>query len=125
MRRKRLAPSDALELAELLQRIDPDVGIRADAERDPALAEALDGREAVAEVRLRGRADADARAGLGEEVELGVVGVRSVDDRRARAEAARLGQELDRPDAVLGQALLDLARLLVGVDVEDEVLRSA
>ena len=27
-------------------------------------------------------------------------------------------EQLDRPDAVLGEALLDLARLLVGVDVE-------
>ena len=33
-----------------------------------------------------------------------------------------LGEELDRPEAVLGEALLDLARLLVGVDVEDEAL---
>ena len=63
-----------------------------------------------------------ARAGLGEEVELALVGVRGVDDRRPRPEAAGLGQELDRPEAVLGEAFLDLARLLVGVDVEDEAL---
>ena len=31
-------------------------------------------------------------------------------------------EQLDRPEPVLGQALLDLARLLVGVDVKDEAL---
>ena len=45
-----------------------------------------------------------------------------VDDGRARAEAAGAGEQLDRADAVLEQALLDLARLLAGVDVEDEAL---
>ena len=39
-----------------------------------------------------------------------------------RAEAAGVGQQLDRAAAVLGQALLDLARLLVGVDVERQRL---
>ena len=37
---------------------------------------------------------------------------------RPLAEAARVGQELDRAAAVLLEALLDLAWLLVGVDVE-------
>jgi hypothetical protein len=45
-----------------------------------------------------------------------------VHDRRARAEAAGLGEELDRPHSVLCQAFLDLLRLLVRVDVEDEAL---
>ena len=44
-----------------------------------------------------------------------------VHDRGPRAEAAGLGQELDRAQAVLGDTLLDLARLLVRVDVEDEL----
>ena len=56
------------------------------------------------------------------EVELGAVGVCRVDDGRALAEAAASGEQLDRPAAVLRQALLDLARLLVGVHVEDELL---
>ena len=51
-----------------------------------------------------------------------VVRVRGVDDGRARPEAPGLGQQLDRPDAVLGEALLDLARLLAGVHVERQAL---
>ncbi len=85
-----------------------------------AFADAFDREEAVAEVRLGREARADSGAGLGEEVELAVVRMRGVDDRRARPEAAGLGQELDRPDAVLLDALLDLPWLLVGVDVEGE-----
>ena len=38
------------------------------------------------------------------------------------AEAAGTGEQLDRPAAVLGQALLDLARLLARVDVERQPL---
>ena len=57
---------------------------------------------------------------LGDEVELAVGGVRRVDDRRPRPEAAGAGQELDRADAVLLDALVDLPRLLVGVDVEGQ-----
>ena len=48
--------------------------------------------------------------------------MRRMDDRRARAEAAGLGEELDRPHAVLLDALVDLARLLVGVDVEGQIV---
>ena len=121
-RRERLAAGDSLELAQLLERVDPHVRVRADADADPALDGRSDGQETVAEVRLGRRAGADARARLREEVELGVGGVRGVHDRRPRPEAAGLGEELDRPEAVLGEALLDLARLLVGVDVEHELL---
>ncbi|MDQ3777610.1 MAG: hypothetical protein M3310_01895, partial [Actinomycetota bacterium] len=45
-----------------------------------------------------------------------------MDDRRPRSDTARVGEELDRPDPVLGKTFLDLARLLVGVDVEHELL---
>ena len=90
-----------------------------------ARADALGGQEAVAEVGLRRRAGADRRAVRGEEVELGAVGVRRVHDRRALAQAAGPREELDRPAAVLGEALLDLLRLLVGVDVEREAARAA
>src|SRR5919199_3245661 len=117
-----LAARDPLELAELLERVDPHVRVRADTDADPALADPLDGREAVAEVRLGGRADADPRTGFGDEVELAVGRVRRVDDRREGRQAPRAREELDRPDAVLGEALLDLARLLVGVDVERQAL---
>src|SRR5688500_14921982 len=48
--------------------------------------------------------------------------MRRVDHRRARAEAAGAAEELDRPHAVLGEALVHLARLLVRMDVEDETI---
>ena len=46
-----LTTCDSLELPQLLERIQPDVRIRADAERDPVLADAGDGEEAFARVR--------------------------------------------------------------------------
>src|SRR5262249_20015258 len=83
-----------------------------------------DGEEAVAEVRLRRRARADASAGIAEEIELMPVRMRAVNDGRARAEAAALGEQLDRAEPVLGQAFLDLARLLVRMHVQRQrVLR--
>ena len=51
-----------------------------------------------------------------------VVSVRAVDDRRLRPEAAGSRQELDRADAVLGEAFLDLLGLLVRVDMQHEAL---
>ena len=87
-----------------------------------AVADARDRQEAVAEVRLGRRADADARAGVAQQVELVAVGVRRVHDRRPRAEAALACEQLDRAQAVLGEALLDLARLLVGVHVQRQVV---
>ena len=39
--------------------------------------------------------------------------------------AAGAGEQLDRSAAVLGEALLDLLRLLVGVDVQREVVSAA
>ena len=79
--------------------------------------------EAVGEVGLGRRASADRRAALAQQVQLGAVGVRRVDDGRVRPEAAGAVEQLDRPAAVLGEALLDLARLLVGVDVQRQALR--
>jgi CDP-diacylglycerol--glycerol-3-phosphate 3-phosphatidyltransferase len=117
-----LAARDSLQLAQLFERIDAHVGIRADADPDAALADALDGKEAVAEVCLRGRAGADTCAGVGDQVELGAVCVRRVHDGRPFAQAARAVQQLDRTDAVLLETLFDLARLLVRVDVQRESL---
>ena len=56
----------------------------------------------------------------GEQVELGTVGMRRVHDGDVRSETAGALQQLDRPAPVLGEALLDLPRLLVGVDVQRE-----
>ena len=52
------------------------------------------------------------------------VGVRCVHDRRARTEATASREELDRPHAVLGKALLDLARLFVCVDMQGQLVFS-
>ena len=117
-----LAPCDPLELAELLEWVDPHVRVRPDAERDRAVEDLGDAQESVAEIGLGRRAGADARSGGREEIELVVVRMRGVDDGRPLAEAARVGEELDRAAAVLLEALLDLARLLVGVDVEWQLL---
>jgi CDP-diacylglycerol--glycerol-3-phosphate 3-phosphatidyltransferase len=117
-----LAASDPIELAELLLRVDADVRVRADAQFDAAVEEAFDGDEAVGEIRLRRRACADAGAGSREEVELLAVRMRRVYDGRARGQASACIEQFDRPEAVLGETLLDFARLLVGVDVEREVV---
>ena len=50
------------------------------------------------------------------------VGVRRMHDGRVRAEASFAVEELDRPQAGLRDALVDLARLLVGVHVQDELV---
>ena len=80
----------------------------------------LDGEESVAEVRFRCQACADAGSRLGDEIELAIVRVRGMNDGGSRSEAPCAGEELDRANAVLLEALLDLARLLVGVDVEGQ-----
>ena len=55
-----------------------------------------------------------------EQVELGTVRMRRVHDGDVGPEAAGALEELDRPAAVLREALLDLPGLLVGVDVQRE-----
>src|SRR5215218_1835965 len=114
------ASSRRLQLAELFQRVDSDIRVRAGADRDPTLTQALDGCKAVSEVGLGCGGEADAGARGGQQVELVVVGVRGMDDRRSRPEAAGPVEQLERTDAVVGKALLDLAGLLVRVDVERE-----
>jgi hypothetical protein len=46
-----------------------------------------------------------------------------MDDGRARREATCFREELDRAQPVFGNALVDLARLLVGVHVQRQVVR--
>src|SRR5215208_2555542 len=113
---------DAVELAQLLERIDPRVRVRADAESDPPFAYAIDRRVAVAQIRLRRGTDADPRARIAHQVELDVRSMRRVHDRRPRREAARAREKLDRADAVFLQALLDLPWLLARVHVQNEAL---
>ncbi len=78
---------------------------------------------AVAEVALGRRAGGHDRAGLGHQRDVAVAHVDPVHDRRALAEEPGAFQQLDRRAAVLGLALLQLARLLVRVDVADEPVR--
>jgi CDP-diacylglycerol--glycerol-3-phosphate 3-phosphatidyltransferase len=118
----RLAAADPLQLTQLLQRVDPNVRVGADAERDTPVRDAGGGEEAVREVGLGGEAGAHGGAGVGEQVELGAVGVRGVHDGHVRTEAPGLFEQLDRPAPVLGEALLDLLRLFVGVHVEGQPL---
>ena len=118
----RLAPCDALELAQLLERVDAHVRVRSDAEGNRSAADALCGKEAVAEVCLGGRTRADDCARRGEEVELDAFRVGRMHDRGALGEAAGARQQLDRAAAVLGEAVLDLLRLLVGMDVERQLV---
>src|SRR5262245_23557723 len=66
-----LATSDALELSQLLEGIDADIGVGADRDRDRARPDALRRQEAVPEVRLRGRARADGRTRGREQIQLG------------------------------------------------------
>ena len=58
-----------------------------------------------------------------EQVELAPVRMGRVHHRRVRPEAPGSLEQLDRAQPVLGEALLDLARLLVGVDVQPQALR--
>ena len=118
-----LAAREALGLARLLERVE--AGVRVGAERHRHAARPQPGRrqEAVAEVRLGARAGAHRRSARGHQVELGVVGVRRVDDRRPRPEQPDRVEQRDRAQAVLGERLVDLARLLVGVDVHRQARR--
>src|SRR5581483_10680807 len=95
----------------------------ADAELDPAMRDAHDRDEAVAEIGLRRRAYADPRSGAGDEVELRPVGVGRVDDGRPPAETALAVEQRDRTKAVLREAPLDLAWLLVRVHVQRQFVR--
>ena len=52
------------------------------------------------EVGLGRQADADSRAGIGDQIQLESVGVGGVHDGRSGPEAAAIGQQLDRPQAL-------------------------
>jgi hypothetical protein len=114
----RLPARDPFELSQLLERVDANVRVRSDADPDRALADTLDGQEAVAEVRLRRRARADAGACLREQVELVPVCVSRVYDGRAFRQTAGAVEQLEWAEAVFRQTLLDFAGLLVGVHVQ-------
>ncbi len=74
--------------------------------------------EPVPEIGLGREAGANRRARTAEEVELGAVRVCRMDHGGVFPETTRIREELDRSEAMLGEALLDLAWLLVCVDVK-------
>jgi hypothetical protein len=59
---------------------------------------------------------------LAQQIELVTVRVCRVDDGRARAEATGFRKQLDGAETMLGDALLDLPRLLVRVHVERQLV---
>src|SRR5215210_2961010 len=79
-----------LYLPELLERVDPRVGVGAHLEPDAEPQDALCWEESVAEVPLGRGARAHARAALGEKAQLSLVRVGGVDHGRAPAEEPRL-----------------------------------
>src|SRR5215211_464678 len=109
-------------LPELLERVEPHVRVGADGETYIQLQYPLRREESIAQVPLRGGADADRGAMLRQQLELPLVGVRGVDYGGPGAEETRLGQELYGPHPVVLPALFYLPRLLVGVDVEVQVV---
>ena len=84
----RLATSDSLDLAQLRERVDADVRVGADAERDPAVLDARGGEKAVREVGLCRGARADRCTALLEQIQrdLFAVGARLADPSRRIAE---------------------------------------
>src|SRR5215204_5236705 len=89
---------------------------------DIALQYLLCWQEPVAEVPLRGGAGAYGCIVLRQQVQFLSICVRGVNNRGARTEESGPGEQLDGAHPVLRLALLDLARLLVGVDVQGETV---
>ena len=85
-----------LDLPQLLERVYPDVRVRADGESDIALQDSPGRQEPVAEVPLRGRTGAHGGAMLGEEIHFPSARVRGVDNCGVRPEKASLREQFDR-----------------------------
>ena len=112
-----LTPGARLELTQLLERIDPDLGVAAHGQADARRAVGQGRRPAVAQVALgRGTGHHDGAA-VRQQLDVGVRHVDPVHDACALAQKARPVQQLDRAAAVLALALLQLAGLLGRVRV--------
>src|SRR5215211_8964190 len=85
-----------LDLPQLLERVYPDVRVRADGEMDFSLQDLLGRQEPVTEVPLRGRTGAHGGAMLGEEIHFPSARVRGVDNCGVRPEKASLREQFDR-----------------------------
>ena len=102
----------------LLEGVDHGVRVAAEAERRPRPAESRRGTDAVGEVSLGRRAEADRRSGVAEEAEIVLGEVSRVDRGEAGADGARPCQQRSRGHPVLAEALLVLSRLLGEVGVK-------
>ena len=121
----RVPPSPAgerLQLARLLERVHAHLGVAAEREPHAGVAVGRARREAVAEAALGRRAGDDDGVALGQQGDVLRRDVDAVDHARARPEEARAVEQRGGGEAVLGAALLHLARLLVRVDVADEAV---
>src|SRR6185437_6008856 len=115
-----LAMDQALAVFEGAQLVcggEADVGIRADAEAAAVAEEVGHVEQAVAEVGLGDRAEADDRLRPGDARTFVPVGVRGVDEAPVLVDLDGVYQEIDRATAVGGEAVVDLARLLADMDV--------
>src|ERR671911_461785 len=110
------------DLPQLLERIYPDVRVRADGEPDAPVPYLHSRQKPVAKVPLRSRAGAHGASVCGDQVQLALVGMRSVHYGGIRAEEVGLREKLDGPHAVFGEAVFYLTLLLAGVGVYREIL---
>ena len=110
-----------LEPAQFLDRGHRDLRVRADAERAAGVEIFAQREQAVAEVRLGARTQADDRAGRGDALRLGRRQVRRMHQAPARVDRRVVQQPLDRPRIAQCEAILHLAELLGDVDVQRPV----
>ena len=110
-----------LQPAQLLERVDHRVLVRAEGQRAPGVGQPAERADAVGEVPFGGRAGADRGPGGAEQVDVGVAEVGRVHRGRPRAEHAVLVQQRGRRAAVVGQGRGVLGRLLAEVDVQRTV----
>ena len=117
-----LAAGAGLQLTHLLERVDDDVAVAPDGEPHAGVAVGERREVAVAEVALGRRAGGDDRPRVRQQRDVALGDVDRVHDGRGLGEERRALEQLDRRAAVLGLALLHLARLLGCVDVADEAV---
>ena len=109
-----------LEPARLLEHRDAGVGVAAQAEAGAGGGDGGERRQAVAEVGLGQRADADVAAGGDEALEVRRVGVGAVDGGERVVDLQLVEQQGHRPLAVGRLAVGDLLALLLDVHVEGQ-----
>jgi hypothetical protein len=111
-------PLHHVDEAQLEKRIDADVTVAADPQI-PARGQVIDRpKDAVAEIGLRGRAEADDRARRGEAPRLSGSHVRRMHDAPLRVDPGVLQQPFDRARAAPGDAIVDFLVLFRGVDMD-------